>query len=62
MKKQNCDVCNGEGIIHNEDGAHISVSFCPKCKGNGKLDWIEFIKGAKCHMLTPGVYTDGIKK
>ena len=65
MKKKNeffiCDKCNGEGIIHHENGAQISVSFCPKCKGNRVLDWVENIKGAKCRMMQPGIYIDGIK-
>ena len=30
---------------------------CPKCKGAGKLDWIEAVVGKKCRMMKPGVYT-----
>lgn len=41
-----CTECDGEGAIHSShpDGASM---VCDKCKGYGKLDWIENVTGVK---------------
>jgi len=66
-----CDKCDGignfgstteiqeyecRGVIHRVPG-HTEYKLCPKCKGTGKLDWIEQVVGKKCIMVKPGVYT-----
>ena len=51
-----CDKCLGEGIIFDrkkkffeqwESWYEKHTSTCPKCYGEGKLDWIENIVGKK---------------
>lgn len=50
-----CDECSGCGSIVKVkttmvDLKHISydmMSPCPKCKGDGKLDWVENVVGKK---------------
>ena len=44
-----CPVCHGE---YYDD--HYS---CMKCKGKGKLDWVENIMGVRGTYIKPGVYT-----
>jgi uncharacterized protein YuzB (UPF0349 family) len=39
--ERHCDICSGVGILKE----YSAVNFCPKCKGTGKLDWIENILG-----------------
>ncbi len=66
-----CDKCNGignfghtteiieyeiRGMVHRIPGA-AEYELCPKCKGAGKLDWIEQVVGKNCIMMKPGVYT-----
>lgn len=41
-----CSKCNGIGFI-NKPQRPGQVCRCPKCQGNGKLDWIENIVGKK---------------
>lgn len=41
-----CEPCNGWGRIINEDGTLRTLYVqCPRCLGDGKLDWIENIVG-----------------
>ncbi len=40
-----CDKCNGKGVISLELTSTISTSVCPKCQGDGKVDWISNIMG-----------------
>jgi len=40
-----CEECNGTGRIKLSN--RPSFIACPKCKGLGKLDWIEYITGEK---------------
>jgi DnaJ-class molecular chaperone len=51
-----CDRCEGDGIIFDrrkkfyeqwESWYETHTSVCPKCHGDGKLDWIENIVGKK---------------
>ena len=50
-----CSKCNGEGEIPGH-----RRKFCPKCKGKGKLDWIENIMGVHGTRVTSGVYVQEI--
>lgn len=46
-----CDKCGGEGaIIHNK--IEVMDYMCPKCKGRGRVDWVENITGVKKRKLT----------
>ena len=41
-----CDKCKGTRILYDFDNYDIGkYNTCPKCKGEGKLDWIEVIVG-----------------
>lgn len=41
-----CDKCHGTGRGRTSNGRRmVSIIYCPKCKGTGKLDWIEYITG-----------------
>jgi len=48
-----CDKCDGSGVLIKTkntmvDLKHISYDMtyeCPKCKGDGKLDWVEAVVG-----------------
>jgi len=40
-----CDRCNGCGEVYKNK--IISCSVCPKCDGEGTLDWIDNILGKK---------------
>ena len=46
-----CDRCNGitfiKETIQRGNGFYPVKSTCPKCKGHGKLDWIDNITGSK---------------
>jgi len=47
-----CDKCNGTGHIENRKGQIGSnrqsfQRYCPKCLGNGKVDWIENVVGKR---------------
>jgi DnaJ-class molecular chaperone len=50
-----CDKCDGSGCIPKKqwtmvDYKHISYDWsykCDKCKGEGKLDWVENVVGKK---------------
>jgi hypothetical protein len=37
-----CPVCNGKRLLPLTDD---SIRFCKKCKGSGKLDWVELVVG-----------------
>ena len=37
-----CDCCDGIGIVRNEEGPNFH---CSKCRGAGKLDWVENVVG-----------------
>jgi len=39
--EKHCEICSGVGILKE----YSTANFCPKCKGTGKLDWIENIVG-----------------
>lgn len=55
MKEYTCDRCKGKGKIKNTvifilDGKETKIpgnDLCPKCKGSGRLNWIERIFGKK---------------
>ena len=57
-----CDKCNGKKtfpvlpVLNRITHIHITEVKCPKCKGTGKLDWIENVVGKKQNMVSPGVY------
>ncbi len=51
-----CDQCNGFGLVTLEKDAHgsffdsvtghtYSWKQCPKCEGNGKIDWARYARG-----------------
>ncbi len=46
-----CDKCNGSGVIRTTEqrGKHFYPikTFCEKCHGDGKLDWIENVTGKR---------------
>lgn len=54
-----CDECNGEGrtgfTIPNKHIRSYPI-ICNKCRGNGKLDWIENIVGKRGCYIKPGIY------
>jgi len=41
-----CEPCNGWGRVMNEDGELRTIYVqCPRCLGDGKLDWVENVVG-----------------
>lgn len=50
-----CSLCNGWGKVYHKDDDGIFQ--CPRCKGRGKLDWVENIMGIK---VPDGVYGTGV--
>lgn len=44
-----CDKCEGAGSCNTTYSEETSPYYwrCPKCKGKGKVDWVENILGAK---------------
>lgn len=47
-----CNDCNGCGEINIfEDDEDIHYENCSKCKGTGKLDWIEVVVGKRKAMF-----------
>lgn len=40
-----CDECHGTGKVRSLNSRYTLTIKCPKCKGIGKLDWIEYITG-----------------
>jgi len=40
-----CNKCNGQKYYESSDGKFKQR--CPKCLGNGELDWVESVLGAK---------------
>jgi len=43
-----CEPCNGWGRVMNEDGELRTIYVqCPRCLGEGKLDWVENIVGKR---------------
>jgi DnaJ-class molecular chaperone len=43
-----CDRCYGTGRVRMTDPRRYKFTVrCPKCKGVGKLDWIEHITGER---------------
>jgi DnaJ-class molecular chaperone len=40
-----CNECTGKG--YQKEKRDVYVRICPKCKGAGRLDWIENIVGKK---------------
>lgn len=67
-KKYKCNKCDGKGYLEesfevetieiHHMGSNIkmpgrsNVKTCPKCRGEGELDWIENIKGKKSLSLS----------
>lgn len=58
-----CDMCNGEGRA----GWTIPIQhirsypiICGKCRGTGKLDWIENIVGKRGCYIKPGIYVQEV--
>lgn len=45
-----CDECLGTG-------ESIAYNLCPKCHGNGKLDWIEAVVGKRSSVIIWGQKT-----
>ena len=44
-----CSECYGTGRVRVWCGSRgLIMKTCPKCKGAGKLDWIEHITGEHC--------------
>jgi len=58
-----CHKCEGNGYSEDFMSIHKGADLikiykrCPKCKGYGKLDWIEAIVGKKISYVKPGIYT-----
>lgn len=47
IPKETCPICNGKGaILHND--IEIMDYNCPKCKGTGKVDWVEMAMKGEC--------------
>jgi hypothetical protein len=42
-----CDKCNGRGYKNAEGDKYIFTFRCNKCKGAGKLTWVENVFGIK---------------
>lgn len=69
IPKEICPVCNGERIKLNNTTKTLDM--CPKCKGAGKLDWIEMTMSARSAITLAQFYdylidkwkdkTEGIK-
>lgn len=49
-----CDHCDGIGIDKSKKGP--GTYHCKKCRGTGKLDWVENIVGGKRRPLYGGVF------
>ena len=49
--EKHCEACSGVGII--KDTTTAAASFCSKCKGSGKLDWVEEIVGKQNKKNSP---------
>lgn len=52
MEKVVCSKCGGKGKKRFE-------WLCPKCLGEGRLDWIENVVGKRRFIIRPGVYAEG---
>jgi hypothetical protein len=48
-----CSKCHGTKSMMVDDFYYFK---CDKCKGTGKLDWIENIVGKKKHSVDMGIY------
>jgi len=55
IPKEPCPKCNGKGIILNNDEQLIDF-VCPRCGGEGKLDWIEMAM-PKYHVTFKEMYS-----
>jgi len=53
-----CDKCNGTGTnLDQTFGDDLRHSWCNKCHGRRKVDWITNIIGeTPCYYIKPGVY------
>ena len=38
-----CDKCKGKGVVSSSDTLSQLARVCPKCQGDGKVDWISNI-------------------
>lgn len=54
-----CSGCKGRGrnAVVNEIGVIRYYEACNKCKGHGKLDWVEMVVGKRRWNITPGTFT-----
>jgi len=54
-----CPECKGKGQIPfvTENGMIRFYKACEKCKGHGKLDWVEMVVGKRSWIIEPGTYT-----
>ena len=56
-----CDKCNGSGSCNTKYSQETSPYYvrCPKCKGRGKVDWVENIIGkkSKCNIIINGEFS-----
>ncbi len=49
--KVECYKCCGAGEVLRKDD-HFGTDMCPKCFGEGKLDWVENARGGKERMVS----------
>jgi len=52
-----CPECKGKGHFQDD---HNNIQTCEKCKGYGKLDWVEMVVGKSSWRVEPGVYVKEI--
>lgn len=48
MRRQTCDICDGEGVIYNEH--EDDEDWCPECQGDGEIcsECRQPIEGCEC--------------
>ncbi len=54
--KVECYKCYGAGEVLRKDD-HFGTDMCPKCFGEGKLDWVENARGGKRQHTSHGSFT-----
>lgn len=55
IPKDPCPKCNGKGVMLNKDDELIDF-VCPRCKGEGELDWIERAMGPRDYYTLRELY------